>query len=123
LPLVALSLVVDGPAAVWDAVAPPAWPAVLSVLFMAYPATVMAFSIWNILLSRHPAATVAPFALLIPVVGLVSSAIAFGERLGAVEIAASGLILSGLVVGLRGTPKTVPSAADRGGSTGVGDRR
>lgn len=102
LPLFALSAVFEGPAAIVAALSPPTWPAVLSVGFMAYPATVMAFSLWNMLLQRHPAAVVAPFALLIPVAGMVSASVAFGEALEVREIVASALILLGLLVGMGG---------------------
>lgn len=103
LPLFALSLLIEGPDAVWQALSPPSWQAVASIAFMAYPATVMAFSLWNFLLSRHSAATVAPFALLIPVVGILSSSLAFGERLGPLEIAGSVLVIAGLVFGINGS--------------------
>lgn len=102
VPLVLLSLLFEGPDAVMAALSPPAWQAIASIAFMAYLATVMAFSVWNTLLQRHPAAVVAPFALLIPVVGMVSSSIAFGETLSAQEIVASVLILVGLLVGMLG---------------------
>lgn len=105
VPLFLLSLMFEGPDAIAAALSPPAWQAVLSVGFMAYPATVMAFSLWNVLLSRHQAAAVAPFALLIPIVGMVSSSIVFGERLGASEIVASALILTGLLIGMNGTAR------------------
>lgn len=101
LPLFALSLVIEGPAVIGAALSPPTWEAAASIAFMSYAATVMAFSLWNILLSRHSAAVVAPFALLIPVVGLISTSVAFGERLGPIEILASVLILSGLLIGMR----------------------
>lgn len=102
LPLLGLSLLIEGPEAITAALSPPAWQAVLSVAFMAYPATVMAMSVWSWLLSRHSAAALAPFALLIPVVGMVASALTFGEELGPNEIVASVLILAGLAVGMRG---------------------
>ncbi|MEQ1710810.1 MAG: EamA family transporter [Hyphomicrobium sp.] len=102
LPLFALSWMFEGPDAILAALSPPTWPAVGSIAFMAYPATVMAFSMWNKLLQRHPAAVVAPYALLIPVVGMISASVAFGETLGSQEIVASALILAGLLAGMRG---------------------
>ncbi len=102
VPLFLLSLLFEGQDAVVAALSPPSWQAIASIAFMAYAATVMAFSIWNTLLQRHPAAVVAPYALLIPVVGMVSSSIAFGETLTVQEIFASALILAGLLVGMRG---------------------
>ncbi len=108
--LIGLSLLIEGPEAVAAALLPPAWQAVASVVFMAYPATLLAFSIWTTLLSRYPATVVAPFALLIPVVGLLSTHMAFGERLAPLEVVASGLILLGLLVGLRGSSLPRPSS-------------
>lgn len=101
VPLVLLSLLIEGPDAVIAALSPPAWQAIAAIAFMAYAATVMAFSIWNTLLQRHPTAVVAPYALLIPVAGMVSSSIAFGETLSVEEIFGSVLILAGLLVGMR----------------------
>lgn len=99
--LLVLSLLVEGPDAIVAALSPPTWQGAAAVAYMAYPATLLAFSIWTTLLSRYPAPAVAPFALLIPVVGMVSAYLAFDERLAPVEIFASGLILLGLLVGLR----------------------
>ncbi|PPD29363.1 MAG: EamA family transporter [Hyphomicrobium sp.] len=108
--LIGLSLLIEGSEAVAAALLPPAWSAVASVVFMAYPATLLAFSIWTTLLSRYPTPVVAPFALLIPVVGLLSTHMAFGERLAPLEVVASGLILIGLLVGLRGASLPRPSS-------------
>lgn len=108
--LIGLSLLIEGSEAVAAALLPPAWSAVASVVFMAYPATLLAFSIWTTLLSRYPTPVVAPFALLIPVVGLLSTHMAFGERLAPLEVVASGLILIGLLVGLRGASLPPPSS-------------
>ncbi|MBL0918522.1 MAG: EamA family transporter [Hydrogenophaga sp.] len=47
-----------------------------AVLYLAWGATLLAYSLWRRLLQRHAAARVAPFSLLVPVVGLWA---AFGE--------------------------------------------
>ena len=46
------------------------------------------FGLWARLLARYPAAAVAPFALLVPVVGMVAGAVVFGEPLDAFEFGA-----------------------------------
>jgi O-acetylserine/cysteine efflux transporter len=51
----------------------------LAVAYVAFISTVLGFSIWGALLSRHPAAAITPFALLIPVVGLSVAALVLGE--------------------------------------------
>ena len=95
LPLLGLSLVFEGGDAL-AALAHPGWRALLSAAFLGYGATLFGYSLWAHLLSRHPAAVVAPFSLLVPVFGFVSAAIVFGERTSAVEYAGAALILVGV---------------------------
>jgi O-acetylserine/cysteine efflux transporter len=57
---------------------------------------------WSRLLSRHPANKVAPFSLLVPVVGVLTSALLLGERLSLLQAAGSVLLLAGLVVNVFG---------------------
>ncbi|MBM3115189.1 EamA family transporter [Jeongeupia naejangsanensis] len=76
--------------------------AVFSVLFQAYPTTLIGYWVWNSLLSKYPVSSVAPLSLLVPVFGFAGSAVIFGEVIGSEKIAASLLILSGLTVALYG---------------------
>jgi hypothetical protein len=78
LPMLGLSLAAEGPApfATIAALSLQGW---LAVAYVAFISTVLGFSIWGALLSRHPAATITPFALLIPVVGLSVAALVLGE--------------------------------------------
>jgi O-acetylserine/cysteine efflux transporter len=118
-PLFALSLIVEGPA-VSAALLHPSWAAIESVAFQAYPTTLLAFGLWNRLLTRYPAATVTPFALLVPVAGILSTHIVLGEPLSADILAGGGLILMGIALSLRGgrrsgshralRPETAPPA-------------
>ena len=61
-------------------------------------ATTFAYAIWGNLLTRYPAAVVAPFALIAPCVGVIASSLAFGEVFGPVRYAGMALILAGLAV-------------------------
>jgi O-acetylserine/cysteine efflux transporter len=106
-PLLILSLIVEGPGAL-TALAHPSWGAIGSVAFQAYPTTLLAFGLWNGLLTRYPAAAVTPFALLVPVAGILSTHLVLGEPLSADILAGGGLILTGIALSLRGTR---PSAA------------
>ncbi|MGH1574120.1 EamA family transporter [Methylobacterium sp. P31] len=107
-PLLALSLIVEGPGAL-AALAHPDWLTALSVAFQAYPTTLLAFGLWSRLLTRYPAATVTPFALLVPVAGILSTHLILGEPLSADILAGGGLILAGITLSLRGTrPRAVP---------------
>ena len=101
LPLFALSLVLEGQPAL-DALAHPGWKAIACALFLAYAATLFGYAAWARLLSRHPAAQVTPFALLVPVFGMGGAALAFHEPASAVEWMGAGLVLAGLCVNLVG---------------------
>jgi O-acetylserine/cysteine efflux transporter len=84
-PLFALSLAVEGKDSV-AAFAHPSWKLIVSVLVISYAGTVFGFGVWARLLAHHSAATVAPFALLVPVVGVIAGSILFGETLKPVEL-------------------------------------
>lgn len=98
LPLFALSFFIEDRAASLEALSHPTLKSILALAFLSYPTTLVAFSLWNRLLSRHPAATVTPFALLVPVVGLASTHLAFGEPIGTVEAVGSLLVLGGVLL-------------------------
>jgi O-acetylserine/cysteine efflux transporter len=74
---------------------------VAAVLYLGLVATVLAYAIWGHLLRRHPAAQVAPFALLVPFVAAASSALVLGERFGPRRLVGMGLVLLGLAIIVR----------------------
>jgi O-acetylserine/cysteine efflux transporter len=99
LPVLALSLLLDGPAAVGDALTTIAWPTIVSVVFTAGFASLIGYSIWNTLLGRYPAALVAPFALLVPPVGLAAAALLLGETPNTFELIGSAVLIGGVAIG------------------------
>ncbi|HEV8690575.1 MAG TPA: EamA family transporter [Ideonella sp.] len=100
-PLAVLSLAFDGGPAVVGAALVAASPAAWGVvLWQALGNTLFGYAAWNWLLARHAPATVTPAALLVPVFGMASSAIAFGEPLPAWKLGAAGLVMAGLAVNL-----------------------
>lgn len=114
-PLFILSLIVEGPAAL-TALTHPSWAAIGSIVFQAYPTTLLAFGLWNRLLTRYPAATVTPFALLVPVAGILSTHVVLGEPLSADILAGGGLILMGIALSLRGGRRSGSDGASRPGT-------
>ncbi len=98
LPLFALSLAIEGPATVASALAGMGPAGIGSVLFLAVVATIFCFGIWGQLLKLYPASVVVPYALLVPLFGVVSSAVVFGERFGPLRAAGIVLVLAGLAV-------------------------
>jgi GNAT superfamily N-acetyltransferase len=75
-----------------------AWPGVAAAFYLGLVATVLAYAIWGRLLRQYAAATVTPFALLVPFVGACSSSLVFGERFGALRLAGMALVLLGVAV-------------------------
>jgi O-acetylserine/cysteine efflux transporter len=113
LPLLALSLLVEGPRAIMGALAGFDWSDAALIAFLAYPATLLGGAIWSWLLGRHPASVVAPFTLLVPITGLVSGHLILGETITPVEIAGGVLVITGLIVTLvRRKPVEAPLRLD-----------
>jgi O-acetylserine/cysteine efflux transporter len=100
-PPFALSLAVEGKEGV-AALAHPSWRLVVSVLVISYAGTVFGFGVWARLLAHHSAASHAPFALLVPVVGMIAGAVLFGETLTPAELAGGGLVMAGLALRVLG---------------------
>jgi O-acetylserine/cysteine efflux transporter len=101
LPLLALSLVFDGSNPLLG-LAHPSWRLAVSVLVVAYAGTVFGFGLWARLLAHYSAATVTPFALLVPVVGMAAGVIIFGEVVRAVECLGALLVMAGLALNVFG---------------------
>jgi len=68
----------------------------LGIAFQAWPTTLVAFGIWAWLLRRHPAAVVAPFTLLVPIVGMSCAVWLLGEPVTWWKLAGAALVLAGL---------------------------
>jgi len=101
LPMLALSLVFEGPQALAGllTISP---QAIFSVLFIAYGSTLVGYGAWAVLLGRHPASVIAPFSLLVPVVGFAAAFVFLGEQVSGLELAGSLLIFAGLVLNVFG---------------------
>jgi drug/metabolite transporter (DMT)-like permease len=78
---------------------------VFSVLFQAYPVTLFGYWVWNRLLVKYPLSTVAPLSLLVPIFGLLGSAIFYQEQIGFVKAIACLLVITGLIISLIKTAK------------------
>ncbi|MEP7155969.1 MAG: EamA family transporter [Betaproteobacteria bacterium] len=103
-PLFMLSLIFEGwpaisaglqsaDAGTWAAVA---WQSVGNSLF--------GYAMWGWLLSRYPAATVTPMALLVPVFGMAASSWWLGEAMPAWKLLAMLLVMAGLAMNLLRRP-------------------
>ena len=70
------------------------------VLWQSWGNTIFGYSAWAWLLSKHPAAVVAPAPLLVPIFGMGAAAYFLGESLPAWKILAAGLVILGLIINL-----------------------
>jgi O-acetylserine/cysteine efflux transporter len=108
-PLLILSLLLEGPAAIAAGLARAGWVTWAAVLWQSVGNTMFGYACWGWLLSRYPAATVAPMSLLVPIFGFGASAAILHEPLPGWKIGATLLIMAGLAVNLfwvrRGQPK------------------
>ena len=98
LPLGLLSFFIEGPAAWQTALHSINWTTVASIIYLAYIATLCGYGLWGKLLSKYPAATVAPFALLVPVIGMSSASLIFGEAFSRWQLIGALLVMTGLIV-------------------------
>lgn len=69
-----------------------------ALVFIVYISTLVGFGLWALLLSENNASKVTPFALLVPIFGMITSVLLTGEVVTWWKILAMGLILLGLVL-------------------------
>lgn len=107
LPLLALSLLVERPLigpALAGALDAQAIPANLGLAYIVVFSTVIGYGIWNALMARYPASEVAPWSMLVPIVGFASSWVMLGENPRPLELAAGLLVIGGVILASR-TPR------------------
>ncbi|WP_144761657.1 EamA family transporter [Curtobacterium sp. 9128] len=118
VPMAVLALTVEGPTrietALGTAFTADALPADLGLLYIVLVATLVGYGIWSRLLATYPSSTVAPFSMLVPVVGVLASWAAFGEVPDVVEVLAGAVVVGGVLWASRPV---------RGGGAGAGALR
>lgn len=102
LPLLMLSLLLEGPEAIGRAVALFDLRAFGATAYLAWAATLLGYGIWSRLMARYPAGSVAPLSLLVPVVGMSTGWLVFGETLGLPHAVGGLLVMLGLMVNVFG---------------------
>lgn len=97
-PLLIASLIFEGPAAMGAGLVRADALTWAAVLWQSIGNTLFGYAAWGWLLARHPAATVSPTALLIPVVGMASSAWLLSEPLPLWKLLSAALVMAGLAI-------------------------
>src|SRR5215471_16688181 len=109
-PVLAFSYAVDPQPSLIHAITHASWLSLAVAFYLGVPSTLVGYGLWGYLLQRYPAATVAPFSLLVPATGIISSALILGERFSPLRDAWSRMSLRSI----RATP-AAPSSSNAAG--------
>lgn len=101
-PLLAISCVIEGTDKVFYTFQHLTWLSGGAILYITYLSTLFGFGVWSWLLHHHPLGTIAPFTLMVPVFGILSSVLVLGEPLQSWKIFATLLVVGGLCINLLG---------------------
>lgn len=96
VPMLGLSLALDGPDAVGHALTHLTLAPVLSTLYTAWLASLVGYGTWNTLLARYPASAVVPFTMLVPPVGMLAAWLVLDEVPNAAEVVGGVVLLLGV---------------------------
>lgn len=102
VPFLLASLMFDGQAAILHSLVAIDMTTILSLIYLAFIATIVGYGIWGTLLGRYETWRVAPLSLLVPVVGLASAALLLGETLNLLQLVGAALIMAGLYINVFG---------------------
>lgn len=114
LAMLPVALMVDGRASMFASISAMNAAAWLGLAFQAWPTTLLAFGIWAWLLRKHPAALIAPFTLLVPIVGMSCAVLLLGEEVTWWKLTGAGLVLSGLALNVIGSGARRRNGAGKG---------
>lgn len=98
IPLLALSLLVEGVDTDLAALRSLSLEALGAVAYVAYLATLLGYGIWGWLMRRYEAGSVAIYSLLVPIIGMSSSALLLGEEFGPARLVAAVLVIGGVAL-------------------------
>ncbi|MDY6168284.1 MAG: EamA family transporter, partial [Escherichia coli] len=102
IPFFVASLILDGSATMIHSLVTIDMTTILSLMYLAFVATIVGYGIWGTLLGRYETWRVAPLSLLVPVVGLASAALLLDERLTGLQFFGAVLIMTGLYINVFG---------------------
>lgn len=102
IPFMVASMIFEGPALMLQSLVSIDLTTILSLLYLAFVATIVGYGIWGALLGRYETWRVAPLSLLVPVVGMASAALLLGESLSVLQLCGAVLIMAGLYINVFG---------------------
>jgi O-acetylserine/cysteine efflux transporter len=102
LPMFALSLLTEGPERIGESLAtaftPEALPALIGLVYTAVLGTVVGTGIWTGLMKRNPSSRVAPFSMLVPVVGFTTAWLVLGEVPRPGDLVGGAIVIAGVFI-------------------------
>lgn len=101
VPFFICSYFVEGPELMLESLRTISWQSIGSLLYLSLVATMVGYSLWSYLLSRYPAAQVAPLTLGVPVIGLASASLFLGEQLQSAQLWGIAIVMLGLFINIR----------------------
>ena len=102
IPFFLASALLDGPTQIMQSLVAIDMTTILSLVYLAFVATIVGYGIWGALLGRYETWRVAPLSLLVPVVGLASAAVLLDETLTGLQLLGALLIMAGLYINVFG---------------------
>ena len=111
VPILLLSLLVDGPHGMASGLSAFGWKALVSTAYTAVLASFVGYGVWNSLLARYPSSQVVPWVLLVPPVGIVSAWLCLGETPGPAELAGGAVLVLGVLVAQDKLRRRAPARA------------
>lgn len=102
IPFLAASFILDGPDVMLNSLVEIDLTTILSLLYLAFVATIIGYGIWGSLMGKYETWRVAPLSLLVPVVGLASAALLLDETLSVLQLLGAVLIMAGLYINVFG---------------------
>ena len=83
------------------------WGSWVSVLYLGWIANGVAYWLWAVLLTRHPASRVAPFSLGIPIVGIFAGILVLDETVSDLQWTGVTLVMTSLAVVIIGSLRAI----------------
>ncbi len=102
IPFFLSSWIFEGEEAITQGIISFDWQIFGAIIYLAYLSTFIGYGLWGTLLGRYETWRVAPFALLVPLFGLSSSALLLGEKINLTQFLGLGFVMIGLIVTLFG---------------------
>ena len=102
IPFFLLSLWFEGSEQISHSLKNMSLPSALTIVYLAFAATLIGYTLWGRLLASLPTHMVAPLTLMVPVIGLTAAWVLLGEALSALQITGALIVMGGLLVNVFG---------------------